>query len=185
MNEGASPSAQLRFKRIMPNIKQPFSSFIVPEPTPEKWRYVGKGAYGFVFFDHPNKIATKIFINKPTLEEHVKNVFHAEIEAHIRASACPRLSKIVPKFLGIVEYDRIIANSKNIPRDGELLPKLAYQMEFIDGTFEKCKDLPIEITEAFKIAGINYFDDVSIVRNEDGSVRCIIDFAIYDYSREL
>lgn len=169
----------------MPNIKQSFSNFIVPEPTPENWRYVDKGAYGFVFFDLPNKIATKIFINKPTLEEHVNNVFHAEIEAHIRASTCPHLSGIVPKFFGAVEYDRIIANSRGVPRDGELHPTLAYQMEFIDGTFEKCRDLPIEITEAFRSVGINYFGDVSIVRNEDGSIRCIIDFAIYDYSQEV
>lgn len=159
--------------------------FQIPQPTLENSKYYAEGAYGVVFFDYKQKIATKIFKRNPQKTEvHIRKVMNAEVSAYQKIANNPELSAITPKFYGAVKFSKIIENRLGKPSAKELIADCAYQMEFVQGAFKDCH-LPISIENQFRSAGVNYVGDVAVKTDDDGKIVCVIDFATHDYSDEL
>lgn len=141
-----------------------------------------EGAYGVVFFDS-NGRATKVFRRRLDADRlHVEKVCDSEIQAYILASATEFLRDLIPAFYGQVAVQCITdENGDDISSDFYL--DLAYQMERIEGEFEKISGLSnglIEVRKQFKVAGISHISDASVLLL-DGRISKVIDFATVEY----
>lgn len=145
------------------------------------------GAFGTVFF-HPDGLATKVFKKQSQASrEYICKVFKSEVDAYGAAIADSELRKIVPAFYGIVFVEKIV-NECNIDISGEFELDLSYQMQKIEGCFQKIHNVPKDqfnfLKGLFLNAGIEYIEDASVVLDLSGNVRYIVDFALKEYEFE-
>lgn len=136
---------------------------------------IDSGAYGEVFLSDDNK-ATKIFKKSASYtSKHIKDVFDSEVAAYKIAMENEIIKPLVPNFYGTLIVDKVIDSAGN-DITHEFEKNLAYQMEKIAGNFTKPCKLPDEIKSALRSAGINYFEDISAIKNGEVTEK-IIDFA--------
>lgn len=141
-----------------------------------------EGSYGMVFFDLLG-FATKIMKrHNDYSDNHVKEVFEAEVEAYKLATRHPDLRLKVPEFFGLVKCKQVLdADGKDISDLFYL--SLAFKMRKINGKFVKCR-LEGPLKSLFQNAGIKHTDDTSILK-ENGDVRFVIDFATISHELEV
>lgn len=142
-----------------------------------------EGAYGTVYFDVENGIATKIFLAKYKFD-HSHAVFQSEVGAYELAMANPSVSRLVPKFYGRVEIGSVKDHGGNDISEKYFLP-LAYQMELLPGPFYKMSSPLVrngnQIQSIFIAAGIYHIIDASASIDESGQVLKVIDFALQEH----
>lgn len=141
------------------------------------------GAYGLVIFIENRTKAIKIF-KKTHTKEQANNVFQSEIEAYKKASSDPKASKVTPQYFGEETIDQVIDKQGNDVTN-QYHTELAYVMSYEGGPFCKFNNINEkqreQIKNIFKPLGIHYLIDCSVSLNQNGEVKCVIDFATKEY----
>jgi hypothetical protein len=146
--------------------------------------YRTEGAFGLIFVDDARARVLKVFRRKSEAsEEHCRLVFQAETGAYRLASNSPNLKGLVPAFHG-VRPDLTVLDREGKDVSAKFIPGLAYEMDFIAGSFQKMgtvqSDEVNRIKALFRAEGIAYLTDASVVML-GGKIDKVIDFAVRDY----
>ena len=139
-----------------------------------------EGAYGVVFFDEYD-CAVKLFKRRASApEEHIRAVFQSEVEAYMIATQSEELRVLVPEFFGAIQCEKVLDETgKDISHEFHL--SIGYKMRKIDGEFIKSGLQELILKSAFKKAGIHHTVDASILYDEDGLVKCMVDIATREF----
>lgn len=139
-----------------------------------------EGAYGVVFFDE-HGYAIKVFKRRADAsDEHVNAVFQSEVKAYQVATQSETLRTVVPEFFGAITCSQVLdANGVDISKSFHLA--FAYKMRRVEGHFRKCGLLDDDLKIAFNEAGIWHTRDASVLFDEDGMVKCIVDIAMQEH----
>ncbi|MGB0843940.1 MAG: hypothetical protein ACPGVN_04270 [Alphaproteobacteria bacterium] len=135
-----------------------------------------EGVYGLIFVDKQLGLARKIFKARAGADETVvRNTFQFEIKAYEIVLAHPVLKEVVPN-----QSHQLIQNAKGEDASCYFFPELAYEMEFVEGSFCKIgllKDTPKlnELKPLFRSVGVKYLTDCSVCNLPTGLK--FIDFA--------
>jgi hypothetical protein len=143
--------------------------------------YRTEGAFGLIFVDVARARVLKVFRRKhEASERHCRAVFEAETEAYRLASVSPNLKDLVPAFHG-ARSNVTVLDAKGKDVSAAFIPDLAYEMDFIAGSFQKIGAVqPAEadrIKTLFRAEGIAYLTDASVVL-VGGKIDKVIDFAV-------
>lgn len=144
------------------------------------FEYLTEGAYGIVFVDRAANRIRKIYrVKDEGLASHCDETYEAETQAFEIASADEHLRKLVPEWYGRRTAQVVVdQNGKDV--SDEFYPDLAFEAEFISGTFQKFGAISSKeqerIAALFVERGITYVKDMSLVLS-DGRVHKAIDFA--------
>ena len=139
-----------------------------------------EGAYGVVFADRAAGRVRKVF-RRLLDEDHVRAVFNSEIGAYAIATAYPLLVNLIPGGFQRCAAQQII-DSADQDVSKEFFPDLAFEMAFIDGTFQKVGTViggdAWRVRQLFHHEGIRHTNDMSVVLAVDGCIQKAIDFAV-------
>jgi hypothetical protein len=149
----------------------------------KKWPHYAEGAYGAVFFSADGR-ATKVFKRRnDDTQSHTRNVFESEVAAYKIAVENNDLVKLVPKFYGCVSVTQILdSTGQDISNEYEL--DYAYQMERVNGDFQKHGCYSTPVGELFYSVGIKHLSDTSLIYDDHENIICVIDFALKEHILE-
>lgn len=146
--------------------------------------YLSEGAYSVVFINKAQGRVRKVFRSNAD-EDHVRNVFKAEIDACRLAKKDSEVAPLVPDHFKVCCAPQIIIDKDGNDISGEFIPGLAFEMEYIDAHFQKFGSIGGKEAERvralFNQAGILHTTDMSVCLGEDGRVLKAIDFAIEEH----
>jgi len=98
--------------------------------------YLSEGAYGVVFVDPAATSVIKVYNSRPNLDDHVRAVFNAEIDAYCIAASSPAISHLVPGNFQRYTIKNVEDNGRQ-DVTGEFFPDFAFKADFIRGDFYK------------------------------------------------
>lgn len=146
------------------------------------FEYLSEGALNLIFVDRMQKKVWKVArADRDIPRSHLEKVFQSEVKAYELATNSAELREVVPRFFGVERVPGIVDGSG---RDVsiEVHADLAFQIEYIDGEFQKIsmhRDY-IKLAEAFRSVGIHYTIDASACFSGD-RVSKVIDFATEEF----
>ena len=147
------------------------------------FEYFTEGAYGVVFVDRKTGRLRKVYRRKPDAPaDHSQETFEAETRAFEIASTSDELKALIPEWYGRLPT-QLIVDAQGNDVSGEFLCDLAFEIEFIDGDFQKFGLINPEEFERvrglFARNGIRYLIDMSVVFRENRVYKAI-DFATHE-----
>lgn len=142
--------------------------------------YLSEGAYGLVFVNASRTRVLKVFRRKEDVA-HCREVYAVETEALVRSSSSEELRSLVPGYFG-PRTDVIVTESGGKDVSEEFLPDLNYEMEYVEGHFQKIGSIdPKEsdrVRALFRSVGIAHAVDASVTLDTEGKVAKVIDFSM-------
>ena len=141
--------------------------------------YLSEGAYSLVFADRVRGRVLKVFRTEQD-PKHAKKVYLAELAALETASSSNDLKGLVPTYFGTRQGIKMVDRGGN-DVSNEIYGDLAFEMEFINGRFEKSSFATTaerqRVHGLLIKNGIKHVEDTS-VRLEEGKITKVIDFHI-------
>lgn len=151
------------------------------------FEYLNSGSYGVVFADKSRCLARKVFLAGPD-EGHIRKVFKSEIEAYRMAASDNQLALLIPGHFKVCCLAQVILDKAGNNISSEFIPSLAYEMEYVDGDFQKFNHIDDKEIQRIKLlfnqVGIYYTKDMSVHLGDDGRVVKAVDFGIEEHIPE-
>lgn len=141
--------------------------------------YLTAGAYADIFVDRHAKRVRKVFRLR-NKRDAAYDSFKTELAAYLVAIDHQEVRELVPAFWGAITSPPIL-DDQGVDRSDHFYLDLCYELELIEGYFEKFGVLPTsaqkELQRRFQAAGIHAIVDASVATFPDGSMK-VIDFGI-------
>jgi hypothetical protein len=140
-----------------------------------------EGAYGTVFFLLDQKKAIKVYKKHRDADtDHSRQTFKSETDALRIANGSEHLRDLVPRYCGVIDVEAILDES-GADITERYLTDLSFEMEFIEGRFQKLGVVSGEeyerIADLFAKEKIHYVKDACAIL-EDGKATKVIDFGM-------